>query len=462
MNKNILLINLLLFVLACHEKEVQLPRNFSYTLVNTSEVTAGIKLITTPSKEFELTRADTFKIKPGEEIEFLKAEIQLDVSQFISAIRVMDPGYQTEYKTLNLSEKNIDGNTFRLTLWLPNPDAKDIVASSGVSMRYDISENSIAGFYTLTGSKTITYFTTQNEFKTIQRATISSPEIINDYGTVYRSGNTVIAANFYTYASATQFVMSQNNGIAWNTLISISNASNEDFMTTDFISPSEGWVVKYRDWNFTDIHKIANGVRTKIGSISGYCVNDVEFTDASHGFALANTSSNVSPADSRNTYFTKTTDGGATWSPPKLVDANGTPSGLIVFPSGGIAAFTYSYTSGRRVLSISSDNGMTWSLQSSGIAAYPFDIVFVNESLGLMKTAAQNTTYTGLIYKTVDQGKTWQKFNDNLAPGTSLKFFNDQTGYVMGTVSDGGRFMYVTRDGGTSWKELLFPYAYMQ
>jgi hypothetical protein len=459
MQKISILIALAFILLSCSQNEEETPKNFSYIIVNTSAVNVGVKLQRAPSASGYLIRSDTFKLGANQEIEFLKAEQQLNVRDFVTSIQIMDQSFKIAYKTLDLNQSAIDGNTYKIFLWLPYPAAKAIVNNYARPVRVEIDQEFISGYYPASSSQYI-YFKTSDDFKNIKN--IAMPTGMTDVGTIHKSGNTIIASNLNVYSDKIKYIISQDNGDSWSELLTFTNGFGEYFLTTEFINVNEGWLFKYRDWKYTDIYKIVGSSFTKMSSITGYCVKDFEFISSASGYAIANKSDNVSPSTGPGTYFFKTTDGGATWQSPIVIDALATPVEIFAFPSGRIIAIVFTSTLSKRICYISNDDGATWTQQTLAIEGILFDMQFVTPSLGFLKTAAYGDLYSGPVYKTVDEGKTWTKLSEQNVIGTTIKFYNESIGYSQHVRYEEGQFLYVTRDGGLSWKEVLYPYSYMK
>jgi photosystem II stability/assembly factor-like uncharacterized protein len=90
------------------------------------------------------------------------------------------------------------------------------------------------------------------------------------------------------------------------------------------------------------------------------------------------------------------------------------------------------------------------------------DVFFINDSLGW--ACGEN----GIIYKTEDAGKTWERKESHTDIGLKeIKFLNAQEGWASGSEYKDGRVtstVVVTRDGGINWSSLdtengggLFP-----
>lgn len=435
------------------------PFNYSYVLVNASTVDVGIKVTANTNADSELSRADTFRLKPGAKMELMHARKQISLSDGVRTISVMDQKYKVLYKDMDLTRQIIDGDTCRIFLELPPPAVKDIQNYVGGFVQFTIDDKSIGGFYEQNGGK-VTYFKTSDDFVTIERNPVTTNDL-SSYGFVRKNGNTIIAADMWTYASPTVFVVSKDDGKTWSNLLTIANKSTEDFLAVDFTSDTEGKIFKYRDFKYTDVYKVEGATTTKLSTITGYCVRQCTFTDALTGYVLANKSNNVSPADTDGTYFMKTTDGGTTWTTPALIN-DGSSGLLLAFQSGRLLAKIVTQTgqsSYTNSLYASDDGGTSWSKVTLPTGLLN-DIEILSGTTAFAKMTTQTGPFIGPIYKSTDEGKTWTPISQPVI-GIGIHFFNEQIGYSQYSSSD-GQYLYVTRDGGNTWKEEMYPYAYLK
>jgi len=91
---------------------------------------------------------------------------------------------------------------------------------------------------------------------------------------------------------------------------------------------------------------------------------------------------------------------------------------------------------------ITSNGGLTWTSQSSGISNYLFSIYFVDSNTGWIAGS------DGILLKTIDGGSTWitQSSGTN-AWLRSIYFKDNNTGWTVG--NDG--IILMTEDGGDIW-----------
>ncbi|MEW6128562.1 MAG: YCF48-related protein [Acidobacteriota bacterium] len=116
---------------------------------------------------------------------------------------------------------------------------------------------------------------------------------------------------------------------------------------------------------------------------------------------------------------------------------------------------------GNNILQNSTDGGRNWRLCQLPFSHDLLSIKFVNENIGWA------CGYNGLILKTEDAGKTWQKKETLYSHRTVLNellFINAHQGFVVGTRwhknenmdedTQEGIILY-TEDGGDNWKQLI-------
>lgn len=144
------------------------------------------------------------------------------------------------------------------------------------------------------------------------------------------------------------------------------------------------------------------------------------------------------------TYISKTVDSGKTWTAPKIIDKN-IMSNLQVDANGVLSA---SYTSGNAAFS--SDSGATWKKPAGGIRFTCVHRVNANVAYGISDSDLKKTT---------DGGLTWED-----VPNSGYEFVNMKNIYFQN--EDNGimyadQKLYITADGGKTWKTLLYPYSYI-
>jgi len=187
------------------------------------------------------------------------------------------------------------------------------------------------------------------------------------------------------------------------------------------------------------IYKI--NTATQLGTLlytqqDAYQAISIKFLDEKTGWMLLNNA---------GTYLSKTTDGGATWSTPVLID---TRYDLSVLKLAGNGILSVYKPMGGSCYSI--DGGVTWKKAKGNYLFY--DVQAVNA------TTLYALTNTGLA-KSADGGENWElisAYGAGFSNVLKLSFQDDQKGLVYAD-----QRLFVTMDGGRSWKTLLYPYTYV-
>ncbi len=197
-------------------------------------------------------------------------------------------------------------------------------------------------------------------------------------------------------------------------------------------------------------------------------IGEIKIVDANTVWALAYDGSGAGEVVSE---FTKTTDGGTTWT-PGTIDV-GDPSQEInnLEPISADIAFisTVNPTDGLGGVYKTEDGGMTWNpsvpeaFQTVGATLVSFCnwVHFFDENTGI---ALGDPIGTGVgefeIWRTTDQGVSWTQLGAELPNPLSGEY-----GYNGGNVGAGNRFWYVTNRGkllrtsdqGATWEKLNTP-----
>jgi photosystem II stability/assembly factor-like uncharacterized protein len=164
-----------------------------------------------------------------------------------------------------------------------------------------------------------------------------------------------------------------------------------------------------------------------------------------HLFAVCQMDDMTATAVGDNGTILRTTDGGVTWAVQR--------SGITTALSGVsfVNAFTGTVVGTDGVILRTTDGGLTWEAQISGTDKFLSDVHFTDELTG--------TAVGGAILRTTDGGNTWI----TLDPGyywfgnTAVHFTDSMTGtklsYVFGPYGTPGAFIHKTTDGGITWQQ---------
>ena len=168
-----------------------------------------------------------------------------------------------------------------------------------------------------------------------------------------------------------------------------------------------------------------------------------DFLDDEHGVVVYD--SNVRYTD----------DGGDTWQPATLPDANrGVRTALVASDRYFIAAYQ---NSGSGALLRSSDGGQTWNPVGGGLPATGIrfsDVVFTTDQIGYTSGITLSSTPT--LYTTTDGGDTWQTITPIglTAPISTMVWFDTQT--AVAAARNGNTYgIFRTVDGGQHWTQVF-------
>jgi photosystem II stability/assembly factor-like uncharacterized protein len=157
-------------------------------------------------------------------------------------------------------------------------------------------------------------------------------------------------------------------------------------------------------------------------------LRNLDFIDASHGFAVGDSGTLVA-----------TSDGGKTWQPRKT----GIKQHLMAVQFVGQAGWAVGYDG---VVLHSEDGGTTWSPQASNTKETLEGVFFLNANQGWA------VGWAGTILRTSDGGKSWQQVKSDAAAWSlsSVLFRDAQNGWIVGF---GGQILR-SHDGGLTWTAL--------
>ena len=165
--------------------------------------------------------------------------------------------------------------------------------------------------------------------------------------------------------------------------------------------------------------------------------SDIFFLDDHNGWIL-----------STNGYLWKTTNAGTDWI--KIYDSRIDTSGKITFVDEQNGWLILSNT-----LLRSSNGGLDWVQEYEfPIVFGGYDIEFTNDSIGFAFTYNK-------LYKSIDGGETWGLVTDTLQHIYDISFYKDSIGYLCFTNPSpwgitGIRYIYKTTDQGETWNRSYF------
>ncbi len=123
------------------------------------------------------------------------------------------------------------------------------------------------------------------------------------------------------------------------------------------------------------------------------------------------------------------------------------------------------------------DGGRNWQTSSTvaapGVQDYPGGPMFINSQDGWIEVVTNGGPGAGsesvAIFRTTDGGMSWTKVADTTKPGSDLpnggfksgiSFKDTQNGWATGRDASSAPWLYVTHDGGVSWKKQALPGAW--
>ena len=184
-----------------------------------------------------------------------------------------------------------------------------------------------------------------------------------------------------------------------------------------------------------------------IGVLGEFFLSSIFFVNANVGWAISDWDT-VS-------IILKTTNGGIDWidqSYSATLYRELTDCYFIDENTGWILGNEYISPGCNLLVLMTTNGGITWTekqiTDSGSTGFFPDEIFFINNNLGW-------TTAMGDIFKTTDGGLNWTEKTITDGALRSIFFLNDQVGYAVGGILDGGQILKTT-DGGTSWNEQYF------
>ncbi|MCO4291382.1 glycoside hydrolase [Solitalea sp. MAHUQ-68] len=329
-----------------------------------------------------------------------------------------------------------------------NPNSK-VIVKSGYFLKAELFESN-----RIEGVSESLLFDTDDYFQSFNYLTYSKPyELqITDI-----QGNNFLGKSTY-YTQPQQIIYSLNKGQSWEHLVP-QLERDENIYNYEYRAVS----IKFHDQNLIYylegkskpysiegtrsalLHKIdlGTGKAELLSKIEDYYPIIIEFIDENNGWVLLN---KVVPLNNyqvtdRNAFIARTKDGGKTWSEPVFVDGSAPYKNLIVTKYGTIFIFN-----GEKTF-YSNNYGETWKLSPMSI----YNVVGF-DSMHLL------TLNDVGLFESNNGGGSWELKSSKNTPRYTdkISFINEKQG-----IAYGGNSLYLTNDGGTTWKTLLYPYPYI-
>lgn len=319
-----------------------------------------------------------------------------------------------------------------------NPAVKPLIVSNSLLYAWIDNNGAISGL-TLNAA-----FKTTDQFVHFNMATGATSGAITPYSF---NKDTLVFATGTALSPVVHY--SENDGFNWTSFTpsfspALSNASGTETLVTMTSNDKQSVLALYYQYYggyYTrTLYKI--NTNTQQGTAlytqhDAYTPVAMKFTNSQTGWMLL---------QSGGTYLSKTTDGGITWSAPALIDSRylanfeaAAGGVLAVYNNAGINCF-------------STDGGATW--KKTAANNYISTVTIADGGIIYALTA------TGII-KSTNGGSDWNTvFNYNGGGIVNnlqhLYFRNEQQGLAYASQQ-----LFLTNDGGSSWKTLLYPFPYV-
>lgn len=461
---------LILLNIACTEDTPDLG-SVEYVLKNSSEIDIGFKVQLVSKANASIVK-DSVIIKAGQELAIIKSHNSQEPKVIIDKIEIWNSEFENKYKEVQLGNYSMENDRYILTVLMPFINSSEIIKFN-TSVHLYLDETSLFGFYPRVEFPRTTYFfRTHDYFNEIFKIQTPTGTPNADFRMIGFFGSTLIGYNASSYADKTLFIKSSNGGVSWETFFEFGFSTSDDaFNATNFVNENTGWLFNYKtvfNGQFghtyaTDVYKYNFGSLTMVSTINDYSIYSCKFINENVGYALANASDNVIPASTRQTFFMKTTDGGITWSEPVTISDNYTAYKIFRLDNGKLIIFFSPWDSLLKHYMVSFDDGLTWQSESVATEEGVRDLYFLPNGTGYLKTGTNglwSSQNIGDVYKTTDGGAIWTKIAGQIN-GSIIWFFDDDIGYLQDLIYGHGQILYITRDGGATWKEVLYPYDYL-
>jgi hypothetical protein len=324
-----------------------------------------------------------------------------------------------------------------------NPDTKVIVKDNII---LNVSNDSSGVIHGLTDKNA---FNSSNQFQSFSYVGYSMTASISQ--PVYDKNKVVVATGT---ALAPMVHYSTDYGVTWDSLppaFTPALTTPPGYYATELASVNymdkQNLIMVYIQKAYTNIHvkqvykvNIASKQGTLISSWSDvYIPVSVQFADDTTGYMLIYRSS------VNGTYISKTKNGGVKWTTPKVIDTKnmslmqvGNKNNLVVYEPNGSVFY-------------SGDSAATWKKANNSVAFNTLHMVSPALSFAIANSG---------LMKSTDSGSTWNAVTASAAyefPAMKKVYFNDEQNGVM--YAD--QKLFVTSDGGATWKTLLYPYDYI-
>lgn len=266
----------------------------------------------------------------------------------------------------------------------------------------------------------------------------NSDEALNGFSVV--NGNEIWGGGTVN-TQISKLIHSINQGQSWTDLVTTINPigflSLED---VDFTDKQTGWIITHLDNRI--LRTTDGGNSWSEQNIEGSdWLWDIDMVDNELGYVVGN----------KGEIF-KTTNGGTDW----LNQKSGTTYDLskacfITGSEGWVVGGTTSDFSG--IVLKTTDGGKNWVKQTPSNTPRLISVSFIDSLRGWVISGGGSASDHAEILRTIDGGNNWtvQDWGSQYDL-RGIFFINARRGFLLGNITGGGYGVYLTNDGGNTWK----------
>lgn len=319
-----------------------------------------------------------------------------------------------------------------------NPAVKPLIASNNLLYAWIDNNGAISGLTANGAFKTTDLFAHFDMMAGVTGGAITRYSTNKDT-LVFASGTALSPVVHYT----------ENDGFSYTSFTptfspNLSNAGGTEILVTVTCNDRQSVLALYYQYYGGSYKRTLYKINTTTQQGTAVYTKGDAYTPVAMKFTTPQTGWML--LQSGGTYLSKTTDGGITWSTPAFID-NRYLSNLEAAAGGMLAVYD---NSGNNCFS--TDGGANWKKTAA------------NNYISTVSITADGVIYalttTGII-KSTNGGSSWStvfSYNGGSIVNNlqHLYFLNEQQGLAYA-----GQQLFLTNDGGSTWKTLLYPFPYV-